>query len=144
MADRILAEAQRDPGVRFLITVSWLSKRDRRVALWANPEVCARHAALGRRLAELDPADRHKLFTRFPPEAVAFLRGQPAEARRLMLGLGADLWDDTAAKAAFDLDALWGEAAAKAAFDLALIDIPGLDLDVDPPGLDMGPDPEDA
>jgi hypothetical protein len=91
VAEKIMAEVARDPDVRFMLTISRVQgKRD---PLWANPDFCERHARLSRRLAELDPQDQHRLLPRFMPECAAFLRGQPEEARKLILGPDA-YWPD--------------------------------------------------
>ncbi|HYI84893.1 MAG TPA: hypothetical protein VEX11_17010, partial [Acetobacteraceae bacterium] len=73
---RTLAAVRADKKARLVITVSSLTGPGE---LWSNQDFCERHSALGRRLAE-----------RVPPECAALLAGRPDEARRLVLGPGAD------------------------------------------------------
>ncbi len=82
----------------------------------------------------MDPTDRYRILDRFPPETAAFLRGQPAAARRLILGAGADLPDE-------DLNvALDGDMEALRVFAMDHSDpaLATFDLDLDLANFNLG------
>lgn len=117
-AQRIVAAVRADQQAVLAITVS--SLRGNADQPWHNDDFCERHRALGLRLAELDPQDRHKIAARVTPDTAAMLAGKPDEARRLALGPGADLLAP-------------GEDVGK--FNLQMVDLPTFDLNL---GADNG------